>query len=266
MNVFSQIADSFMGQRATEVPHKPVMSSTKTMHALVWNGANDVQYKVTAAPMITDPRDVIVRVTATTICGSDIHLVDGSMPNMYQGDVLGHEFMGKSFVDDSGTQFIFLGIVEEVGPEVRTIQTGQRVVVAFDIACGECSFCMRKEFSSCKMTNPSNLIAAMYGHRTSAIYGYSHLTGGIPGGQAELVRVPIADVNCLAVPDEIPDEKALFLTDVLPTSYHGVKLANIQKGDVVGIWGMVRNFVFSPFMASCNLFRKLFFAPFSRFS
>lgn len=129
--------------------------------------------------------------------------------------------------------------MQEVGSEVRTIRKGQRVIVAFGIACGECAFCKRKEFTCCKTTNPSNLIAAMYGHRTCAIYGYSHLLGGIPGGQAEFVRVPLADVNCLVVPDEVPDEKALLLTDVVPTSYHGVKLAQIKKGDVVGIWGMV---------------------------
>lgn len=247
MNVFSQIADSIMGQRTTDVPAKPVLSTTKTMHALVWNGANNVQYQVTPAPVISDPRDILLRVTATSICGSDIHVVDGSMPNMHSGDVLGHEFLGmwllllcrSFFLNDSSDASV--GIVEEVGPEVKTIKKNQRVIVAFCIACGDCAFCRRKEFSACKTTNPSNLIAAMYGHRTCAIYGYSHLLGGIPGGQAELVRVPIADVNCLAVPDEIPDEKALLLTDVIPTSYHGAKLARLQKGDVVGIWGMVCN-------------------------
>jgi len=223
MNAVSRIADALMGERDTEVPIKPDLSLEKHMHALVWNGVKDVQYRETLVPVISDPKDVILRVKATTICGSDIHLVDGSMPTMRPGDILGHEF---------------LGIIEEVGSEVKLLQKGQRVVVAFDIACGDCEFCHRQEFSGCKMTNPNNLQSKLFGHNTSAIYGYSHLTGGVPGGQAEFVRVPYADVNCLVVPDSLDDEKALLLTDVVPTSYHGCMMGEVKEGDVVGIWGL----------------------------
>jgi len=223
METVSRIVDKVMGERVIDVPSKPNLNTEKTMNALVWNGVNDVQYKATPSPMITDPKDVIVRVRAATICGSDIHLVDGSMPTMRPGDILGHEF---------------LGIIEEVGSQVTKLQKGQRVVVAFDIACGECEFCKREEFSGCKMTNPNNLQCGLLGHNTSAIFGYSHLTGGVPGGQAELVRVPYAEVNCLVVPDSLPDEKALLLTDVIPTSYHGCKMGDVHEGDVVGIWGL----------------------------
>jgi threonine dehydrogenase-like Zn-dependent dehydrogenase len=223
MHTLSRIVDKVMGDRDIQVPCKPNLDPNKNMNALVWNGVKDVQYTTTPAPMLTDPKDVIIRVKATTICGSDIHLVDGSIPTMRSGDILGHEF---------------LGIIEEVGSEVLKLQKGQRVIVAFDIACGNCEFCDRQEFSGCKMTNPSNLQSSLYGHNMSAMYGYSHLTGGVPGGQAELVRVPYADVNCLVVPDDLEDEKALLLTDVVPTSYHGCKLGKVKQDDVVGIWGL----------------------------
>jgi len=212
-----------MGERKLDVPAKPNLSTTKTMNALVWNGKNDVQYRSVPAPLITDQKDVIIRITATSICGSDLHLVDGSVPTMHSGDVLGHEF---------------LGIVEQAGSDVLEMKVGDRVIVAFDIACGECDFCKRKEFSGCKTTNPNNLQASMFGHNTGAIFGYSHLTGGVPGGQAELVRVPFADVNCLVVPKEVSDEQALMLTDVVPTAYHAAKLGGVSHGDTVAIWGL----------------------------
>jgi len=193
------------------------------MHAITWESANDVRYVEKPRPCITDPKDVILRITATSICGSDLHLFNGSMPGMKPGDILGHEFMG---------------VVEEVGPMVKNIKKDQRVVASFDIACGECQFCMRKEFSACCVSNPSNMQEPMYGTRTSAIFGYSHLTGGISGGQAEFVRVPYADTNCLPIPDELPDIKALFLSDIIPTSYHGTELGNVGQGDTVAIWGL----------------------------
>jgi threonine dehydrogenase-like Zn-dependent dehydrogenase len=139
------------------------------------------------------------------------------------GDILGHEFMG---------------IVEEVGSAVKEVKKGQRVVVSFDIACGECNHCKRQEFSTCSRTNSSRLEKEMYGHNTSALFGYSHLTGGVPGGQAEYVRVPFADVNCLPIPDDVPDEKALYLSDIIPTSYHGAELGDVKKGSTVAIWGL----------------------------
>jgi len=131
-----------------------------------------------------------------------------------------------------------MGIVEDKGTAVKNIQIGQRVVVAFDIACGQCEFCKREEFTACDNTNPSKLMEEMYGARTSAMYGYSHLTGGVPGGQAEYVRVPFADTNCLVIPDNIPDEKALYLSDLLPTSFHGTELAGVDETTTVGIWGL----------------------------
>jgi threonine dehydrogenase-like Zn-dependent dehydrogenase len=142
---------------------------------------------------------------------------------MKPGDVMGHEFMGQ---------------VVEVGDQVQKISAGDRVVVAFDIACGECSFCKREEFTGCQTTNPSKTEEKLYGKRTSAMYGYSHLTGGVPGGQAEYVRVPFADVNCLKIPDDVPDEKALFLSDIIPTSYHATELGGVRKGCSVAIWGL----------------------------
>jgi len=142
---------------------------------------------------------------------------------MYEGDILGHEFMG---------------IIEEVGSEVTKLKVGQRVVVGFDIACGFCDFCKREEYSACDTTNPSRLVEYLYGHRTGAFYGYSHLTGGVPGGQSEYVRVPFADVNCLVVPDDLPDEKVLYLSDIVPTSLHGCVLGDVKEGSTVAIWGL----------------------------
>jgi len=142
---------------------------------------------------------------------------------MHDGDIMGHEFMG---------------VIDEVGSEVHNLRVGQRVVVAFDIACGKCSYCQREEYTACDTTNPSKLAEVAYGHRPAALFGYSHMTGGIPGGQAEYVRVPFADVNCLPIPDNITDEQALYLSDVIPTSYHGTELADVQEGSTVGIWGL----------------------------
>jgi len=193
------------------------------MHAIAWKGKSKVEYIEAPTPIITDPRDIILKVTATTICGSDLHLFHNSMPTMENGDILGHEFMG---------------IIQDVGDQVKSLSVGQRVVVAFNIACGDCQFCKREEYTCCEVTNPSKLMEELYGARTSAIYGYSHLTGGVPGGQAEIVRVPFAEFNCLPVPDDLPDDKVLFLSDVVPTSYFGVDAADVKEGDTVAIWGL----------------------------
>jgi len=131
-----------------------------------------------------------------------------------------------------------MGIVEDVGSAVTKFRKGQRVVAAFDIACGSCDYCKREEYTACDTTNPSKLVEEMYGHRPAALYGYSHLTGGVPGGQAEYVRVPFADVNLLSIPDDVPDDKALYLSDIIPTAYHGTELANVQVGSTVAIWGL----------------------------
>jgi threonine dehydrogenase-like Zn-dependent dehydrogenase len=223
MNVVSHLADKFMGQKITSTPMKPKLDETRTMGSLVWKGKKDIQYKQMPRPLLTDSTDVILKITATTICGSDLHLYTNAMLDMHEDDILGHEFMG---------------IIEEVGTDVKNLQVGQRVVVAFDIACGKCDYCKREEYTACDTTNPSKLMESMYGHRSASLYGYSHLTGGVPGGQADYVRVPFADVNCLPIPVDVPDEKALYLSDVVPTAYHGVELADVKKGSTVAIWGL----------------------------
>jgi len=219
----ANIADAVMGDRETVVPMKAATDISKTMHALVWHGKYDVRYDEVPRPMLTDPRDALIQITATSICGSDCHLYSNSVPLMKNGDILGHEFMGQ---------------VLEVGADVKKISVGDRVVVAFDIACGDCTACKREEYSGCKGTNPSNVQKMNYGHRTSAIFGYSHITGGVSGGQSEFVRVPIADVNCLPLPDKLPDDVALYLSDIIPTAYFGVENARVGEGDTVGIWGL----------------------------
>jgi len=223
MNTVSRVADKSMGNASTSIAPQPKTDPSRLMKALIWNGAKDIRYVDKPRPMITDPADIVLKITATTICGSDLHLYTNAMLDMQQGDILGHEFMG---------------IVDEVGPEVKTVKKGDRVVVAFDIACGMCSYCQREEYTACDTTNPSKLMEYMYNHRISALYGYSHLTGGVPGGQSQYVRVPFADFNVLKLPEDVPDDKALYLSDIVPTSYHGTELANVQKGSTVGIWGL----------------------------
>lgn len=192
------------------------------MKTLQYYGSHDIRVKEVGKPMVTDPKDVVVRVTSTAICGSDLHMYTGNMPGMKHGDILGHEFMG---------------FVEDVGPEVRSLSRGDRVVVAFDIACGSCFYCKRSVFSSCDSTNPSKEQEVMYGHHTAGIFGYSHLTGGWDGGQAEWVRVPFADNMCLKVPHSIPDDDAVLLSDILPTAWHANEMGEVKEGDNVAIWG-----------------------------
>jgi threonine dehydrogenase-like Zn-dependent dehydrogenase len=173
-------------------------------------------------PVILEPADVILRVTGTTVCGSDLHLLDGSVIQLSPGDILGHEFCG---------------IAEELGPDVKKIKKGSRYVASFQIACGDCFFCKQKLSSQCEKTNSNTTAKAMYGSRTAALFGYSHFTGGFAGGQAEYVRVPIGDVNLLEIPDQVPDEKALYLSDVLCTSYNAVFDTPVYKGDTVALFG-----------------------------
>jgi len=223
MNAASKVIEKVLGETPTSTPSQPLLDHAHPMKALIWAGKKDIKYVDKPRPMINDPRDILLKITATTICGSDLHLYSGSMLAMHDGDILGHEFMG---------------IVEEVGSEVTKVHKGDRVVVAFDIACGTCDYCKREEYTGCDTTNPSKLMEAMYGHRTAALYGYSHLTGGVPGGQAEWVRVPFADVNCLIVPKHLPDEKVLYLSDVIPTAYHAAEMGEVKEGDTVAIWGL----------------------------
>jgi threonine dehydrogenase-like Zn-dependent dehydrogenase len=193
------------------------------MKALVWHGKEDVRCESVPDPQIKDPTDIIVRITSTAICGSDLHLYDGLMPTMESGDILGHEPMG---------------VVEEVGAGITNLKKGDRVVVPCTIACGKCFFCDRTLFSLCDNTNPNHEIAEKaMGHSPSGLFGYSHMLGGYPGGQAEFLRVPHADVGPVVIPDEIPDRQALFLSDIFPTGYMAAENANIQPGDTVAIWG-----------------------------
>jgi threonine dehydrogenase-like Zn-dependent dehydrogenase len=195
------------------------------MKALIWCAPYKVSVEDVPEPKILNRRDAIVRVTSTCICGSDLHLVDGFIPFMKPGDILGHEPMG---------------IVEEVGPDIdqNKLRVGQRVVVPFPIGCGNCFFCKRGLWSCCDNTNPKPYIAeTMFGQATAGILGYSHLTGGYAGGQAEYLRVPLADVNCQIMPEDLTDHQLVFLSDIFPTGYMAVKECNIQKDDTVAIWG-----------------------------
>ncbi|MBE9163711.1 MULTISPECIES: zinc-dependent alcohol dehydrogenase [Microcoleaceae] len=193
------------------------------MKALCWHKANDVRVDNVPDPTIINPRDAIVKITSTAICGSDLHLYDGFIPTMQSGDIMGHEFMGE---------------VVELGSEVKNLKKGDRVVIPFTISCGSCFFCNQDLWSLCDNSNPNAALAEkMFGHSPAGLFGYSHLTGGYAGGQAEYVRVPFADVGPLKIPDGLSDEQVLFLTDIFPTGYMAAENCNIQPGDTVGIWG-----------------------------
>ncbi len=193
------------------------------MKATCWMGRNTVQVQEVPDPKILNARDAIVQISSTAICGSDLHLVDGYVPSMVKGDILGHEFMGE---------------VVEVGKGVNNLKVGDRVVVPFPIACGACTACQNEAYSLCENSNPNAWMAEeLWGHSTAGIFGYSHLTGGYAGGQAEYARVPFADVGPLKVPDGMTDEQALFLSDILPTGYMGAEMCDIRPGDIVAIWG-----------------------------
>ncbi|MBA3662023.1 MAG: glutathione-dependent formaldehyde dehydrogenase [Gammaproteobacteria bacterium] len=193
------------------------------MKALCWHGKKDVRVDEVPHPEIINDRDAIIRVTATAICGSDLHLYNGLMPTMKSGDILGHEFMGE---------------VVAVGSANKKLKIGDRVVVPFTIACGQCFFCKQDLFSICENSNPNvELANEQMGHSPSGLFGFSHLLGGFSGGQAEYVRVPFADVGPIKIPEGIPDEKVLFLSDILPTGYMAAENCGIKDGDTVAIWG-----------------------------
>lgn len=193
------------------------------MRAACWYGANDVRVETVNDPTILNPRDAILKVTATTICGSDLHIYDGYIPSMKQGDIIGHEFMGE---------------VVEIGRAVKQLKIGDRVVVSSIVGCGQCFHCQRQAWSLCDNSNPNGWMQEpLFGHGTSAIFGYSHLFGGLAGSQAEYVRVPFADYGCLKVPQDIPDEKILPISDAFPTGYMAADLCDIHPGDIVAVWG-----------------------------
>lgn len=193
------------------------------MKATCWHGKHDVRVDTVPDPTLLNPRDAIVKISSTAICGSDLHLYGGLVPTMEKGDILGHEFMGE---------------VVELGRGVSNLKIGDRVVVPFPIACGNCFFCQEKLYSVCENSNPNAWMAEkMWGHSPAGIFGYSHLTGGYAGGQAEYVRVPFADIGPLKIPDGMRDEEVLFLSDILPTGWMAAENAGIGAGDVVAIWG-----------------------------
>jgi threonine dehydrogenase-like Zn-dependent dehydrogenase len=193
------------------------------MKALTWCGTGDIRVSNVPDPKILQPRDIIIKVTTTCICGSDLHLYDGFMPTMKAGDILGHEFMG---------------VVEEVGPEVTNLKVGDRIVNPFTICCGSCFYCKRELWSCCENTNPNAWMAEkMMGYSPAGLFGYSHLTGGYAGGQAQYARIPYADVGPMKIPDGLSDEQAIFLSDIFPTGYMAAENCNIQPDDTVAIWG-----------------------------
>ena len=194
------------------------------MRALRWHGKHDIRCdNHVPDPSIEDPRDAIIKVSSCAICGSDLHLYDGFMPGMKHGDIMGHEFMGE---------------VMEVGSGNKKLKVGDRVVVPFTIICGECEQCRRGNFSVCERTNRNKDIAdKMFGHTTAGLFGYTHLTGGYAGGQAEYVRVPYADVGPVVIPEGMTDEQVLFLGDILPTGWQAAAQCDIQPSDTVAVWG-----------------------------
>ncbi len=193
------------------------------MRAVCWYSPHDVRVQNVPDPTIINPHDAVVKITATAICGSDLHLYDGYIPTMRRGDILGHEFMGE---------------VVDVGRDVNKLKKGDRVVVPFAISCGNCLFCQKGLWSLCDNSNPNAWLAeSLYGYSGSALFGYSHLYGGYAGGQAEYVRVPFADVGPIKIPDGLTDEQVLFLSDIFPTGYMAAENCNIQPGDTIAIWG-----------------------------
>jgi len=193
------------------------------MKALIWQGKKDIRYESVPDPRIEHPRDAVIKVSTCAICGSDLHLFDGFMPGMRSGDVMGHEFMGE---------------VVEVGSENSALRIGERVVVPFTIICGECDQCKRGNFSVCERSNRNKDDAEkLFGHTTAGLFGYTHLTGGYSGGQAEYVRVPFADKTHVKIPEGLSDEQVLFLGDIFPTGWQAAVQCEIEPTDTVAIWG-----------------------------
>jgi len=193
------------------------------MRANVWSGRNTVQVENVPDPKILNSRDAIVKITSTAICGSDLHMYNGYMPTMKSGDILGHEFMGE---------------VVETGRDVDNLSAGDRVVVPFPIACGNCNACRNELYSVCENSNPNaGLAEKVMGHSPCGIFGYTHMLGGYAGGQAEYARVPFADVGPIKIENDLPDEKVLFLSDIFPTGYMGAEMCDIKPGDVIAVWG-----------------------------
>ncbi|KEF60719.1 uncharacterized protein A1O9_02280 [Exophiala aquamarina CBS 119918] len=221
--IFANKGGGKLGGRPTIIPNENTAPCNETMLALRWYGDRDVRLEEVPAPTITEPADVVVKVTGTTVCGSDLHLYHKEIMQLQKGEILGHEFMG---------------IADEVGPGVTSIKKGDRVVASFQIACGNCQFCKESLTSMCERTNSSALQERLYGKPFAGLSGYSHFGGGSAGGQAEYVRVPFGDFNLLKIPDSVPNEKALYLSDIVPTAYHATVCADVEKGKSVAVWGL----------------------------
>ncbi|KAI8824452.1 chaperonin 10-like protein [Fimicolochytrium jonesii] len=218
------LADRVGGLLPTSTPIASKKSETETMRACAFQTSKTMKMVDVPKPLVTDQRDVIVKITTAAICGSDLHMYTGAMnPGMAKGDILGHEMVG---------------IIESVGDQVTKFQVGQRVCVAGPIGCGECEFCKKGLWSCCDTTNPSGAMDKLYGARLCGAYGYTHLTGGYWGGQAEYLRVPFADHNLLLLPEDISDDAAVLLSDIACTSWHANELSELKEGDTVAIWGL----------------------------
>lgn len=224
MNVtVANAAEKAMGDRPTATTNTHETREEGSMKALRWYGKQKVRVEEVPIPAVTEPEDVVCKITGTTVCGSDLHLYHKEIMQLQSGDILGHEWMG---------------IIDEVGSGVKNFKKGDRVVASFQIACGKCQYCKDGLSSMCSETNSSTIQEKLYGKPFAGLFGYSHFAGGFAGGQAEYVRCPFADTNLLKVPDNIPDEKALYLSDIIPTSYHSTVCADVGKGKSVAIWGL----------------------------
>ena len=225
MNKASNVVDRALGKKE-DIPleSEPETDPHTLMRAVVFRGKEKVAVEWVPKPLITQSKDAIIRITAFTICpGSDGHLYAGEIPSVREGTIMGHEA---------------IGIIENVGEDVTKFKEGDRVAICFNVSCGECSFCKRGEFSGCSQTNDSKLMEKVYSHCHGGIFGYGEMLGGIPGSQAEYVRVPYADVNLYHIPENVPDERALYITDIVSTAYHALEQCNFKKGDSVYISGL----------------------------
>ncbi|KAH8547475.1 chaperonin 10-like protein [Umbelopsis sp. PMI_123] len=223
-NLASNLAQRQMGEIPVKVANEDKQENAATdMLACCWMGKEKVEMRRVPKPTITDDEDVIIRITGSTVCGSDLHLYHGEIMQMKEGEILGHECMG---------------IVEMVGPKVTKVKAGDRVVASFNIACGTCQYCQKKQFTACECTNNSSVMQKLYGHRIAGVMGYSHFLGGFSGGQAEYTRVLFGNTNLIKIPNDVPNEKALYLSDIVPTSYHAIWEADVKEGEVIGVWGL----------------------------
>ncbi|KAI9263408.1 chaperonin 10-like protein [Phascolomyces articulosus] len=225
MNAAANFAQDKLGAHPTSASNQDTQNTDPNlkMLACVWLGKEKLEVQELDAPAITDPEDAIVKVTGTSVCGSDLHLYHGDVVQLKKGDILGHEM---------------IGIVEKVGKHVINVKPGDRVVASFNVACGKCNYCKRQLYTSCDTTNDSNLQQRLYGMRNAGSLGNSHFSGGFAGGQAEYSRIPFSNTNLLKVPDSIPDEKALYLGDMIPTSYHAVWDTGCQENEIIGVFGL----------------------------